>query len=214
MMVQTGRPNSAAPKVVAPPQRLNFGALTGVDSIVNAALPTEPKSDVFVRTGVVLESSKVGAQVKALLSADGDKKANALELFTRITGVRPLGAVSTPADEAKQAELKQLAESIQQLAPAQRLALVKAVTGPESPYSQVAEKVLINQQLPTLKEFANMFKPDFKANAKQPGVEGVTAAIQAVGVGLLMMPIACPASVLFRPELLGQVMGALALKLI
>ncbi len=184
-----------------------------------ATLSKEPAADSFTKTSALPVTSsepkaasmtkdvaKRANTLKDLLVADGNRKHNAAALFKAVTGVQPLGFQSQQASEQKQALLKTEAEAINQMKPAQKLALMQQLTGVESPFSKVAEKVLVQQQTPGLKDVLNCLKPQTQNQMPEAPAFG----LQAVGLGLLMLPVVCPAGVLLQPSLLGRVVAGLA----
>ncbi len=214
MVVQLDRPQVLAPQQSQKtlPARLIFAAQPQAPVDV-PKVQNGPNADVFQSAGDSSEGQSKAAQASdrlaELLTTSEDRKANAAAFFQAVTGKLPF-RVSLEAQAEKQAELQALAETVKQMNPQQKVALMQKLTGTESPYSKVAETVLINQQLPNLKDVANLFKPQ----AQQKSLEGLSVAIQGVGLGLLLLPILCPASILFRPELLGQFAAGLAVILL
>lgn len=214
MVVQLDRPQVLAPQHQPKtlPGRVTF---TGTDPKAPADAPkvnNGPETDVFQPAADKPDSpaAQAAGRLADFLKTDEDRKANAAAFFQLVTEKLPYRAATPAIEEQKRAELKALAESVRQMTPLQKVELMQKLTGPESPYSKVAETILVNQQLPNMRDVANLFKPQ----VQQRNFDGIAAAIQGIGLGLLLLPVLCPASILFRPELLGQFAAGLAVILI
>ena len=199
MVVQLFKPQLALPsaKAVTAPAQPKFASEPALPELQKG-----PSTDVFQRKS----PAAAATQVETLLKGDPDKKSNGAKLFELVTGVKLAPGMTTPADEAKQQNLKAAADTIKAMNPQQKVELMQKLTGPESPYSKIAETILVNQQQPTLKEFVNLFKPE----VQKPGLSGIGTAFQGAAMGLLMLPIICPATLVFNPSLVGQVLATAA----
>lgn len=179
------------------------------------AITMGPAADMFVRadkpeTSVTSAVSKPATALKELLNQDANRKANAAMLFKAVSNLLPVGRTEPKLDEGKKAALDVLAQNIQKMTPLQKVDLMREVTGAESPYSKVAETILVQRQTPQLKDMLNCLKPPVENN----GMEGLAAGIQAMGMGLLMLPVLGPTSLLLKPGLFSQVLASLAIAIL
>lgn len=186
---------------------------------------TEPKvqrkleqgltADTFTRSEKTATATKpsvnlTAATIKTLLSGD-DRKHNAAEFFKAVTGIQlPGSKIDMEKSAERQARIQATADAIRQMAPAEKVELMRKLCGPDAPGSRIAESVLINHQAPKLNDLFDAARP----RTKSPSSEGISAGIQAVGMGLLMLPVIAPAGMLLKPDLFGQVLGVLGLMMV
>lgn len=132
-------------------------------------------------------------------------------LFQQATGVA-LSPASTAESlkDGEKAELKTLAHNLQLMTNVQKVDLMHELTGGQSLYTRIAEQVLMQGKAPGMNDILQLGRPDWR----RMGTEGVNAAMRAAGIGLLMLPVLCPATLVFRPDLAGQVMAGVGLALL
>lgn len=176
-------------------EKEQFGPLT--DSFKNAQKPAPATTALSIRE----------------LLTGKNAKANALALYEQVTGVKVPGSQLLPKPSNENyANIRTVAENIKGMSAEQKVDLMKKLTGPESPFSKISESILVNQQAPSMREIFNTVRD--RSLLPGSGITGISAAFQSAALGFLMLPIVCPAFMLFRPELLGQVIaGAAALAL-
>ncbi len=154
---------------------------------------------------------EAGQKIADFIKSKGflDRKVAAAQFLKAATGIDHTEYFSQPTEPVSK-EATSLAETVKQLQPQEKVDMVKAMTGDASIYAKYVEKVLIHQQKPSLSETFQLFKPQIQ----EKNFSGVTAAFGAMGTGLMLMPIVLPSSVLFNPNLAGQLVAGLGLLLV
>lgn len=168
-----------------------------------------PQTDQFEKTPPVNAPQQAASDALQLLQDNTGRKANALALYQAVTGVKPMPITTQQPTEPSidsQDRIQALAQSLQKMSAAEKLDWVRHVTGPESPHSKVAESILVNQNMPSLKELYNCVKPTQAVRS----LENLSAGVQGAALGMLALSLVAPTSLLFRPELLGQVAAGVA----
>lgn len=107
-------------------------------------------------------------------------------------------------------ELVDIANKLELLSNTEKVEFMKDVTGASSNFSRYAEKVLIQDANPGIKETLKLFKPQ----VKDQSVQGYRDAFSAMGVGLMMMPLLLGGKMLFNPALLGRFVAGLGIALV
>lgn len=107
------------------------------------------------------------------------------------------------------AQLVDIAENLELMSKAEKVEFMRDMTGTTSNFARYAEKVLIHDANPGIKETLKLFKP----NVKETSIGGLKDAFSAMGVGLLMMPLVLSGKVLFNPNLIGRFVAGLGIAL-
>jgi hypothetical protein len=153
--------------------------------------------------------TKAANVLKKLLTPGPDQKETASVLLKAAAGKSLPPTDGLDPTTRKQAEAKRLGESIHHMSSADKVQLVREMTGQGSPYGEVAAKLLA-RQAPTMKDWLNLFRP--RPEAATPNVAG--SAVQVAGLGMLMLSVVAPAALVAQPALIGKLISTLALKLL
>ena len=193
-----------------------------------AALATQ-QPDRFERTARVMAQpepqvaqqkttgARVAQKLANLMSDAGmlERKQLAAQFLKLTTGIDYTNAVPKffQLKPEQQAQVQQLARQVQELSPANRVELVKALAGDHSVVARYVDKMLMTDQSPTLKQTRNMLRQNIEQPPQQAS-PGVALAVGGVAMGLLMLPLVAPAAALVSPAMASRVAAAVGLLLL
>ncbi|HEY9688121.1 MAG TPA: hypothetical protein V6C52_14195 [Coleofasciculaceae cyanobacterium] len=189
-----------------------FQAPKGAVTFGKAATPSwGAASDVFIKKSAPADTARTALQANRLMTLLRDeinqekRRTNAVAFFHALTGQPPMFHKTPQVEEARRVELETIAKTVREMPPAQKLELIRQTTGPASPYSRVAEALLVNQEMPTMKDVMRCVAPG--KNDITPASTGA----QTAAFGLLMLSsVLMPAAAIMRPDLAAQAVAAAA----
>jgi hypothetical protein len=194
-----------------------FQAPKGAVTFGKAATPSlEAASDTFIKKPAPTDPARTALQANRLMTLLRDesnqekRRSHAAAFFHAMTGQPSLHQNilhKTPqVEEARRVELETIAKTVREMPPAQKLELIRQTTGPASPYSRVAESLLVHQEMPTMKDVIRCVVPG--KNDITPASTGA----QTAAFGLLMLSsVIMPAAAIMRPDLAAQAVAAAAM---
>lgn len=146
------------------------------------------------------------------------KKAALASLAQQVTAVDLQKSVFNRGDFLNPANLEEAdkkviaatAQAIQAMSNQDKLQFVKDMTGERSRYAVYAEKVLLSDTRPSIRETLLLLKPNFHNRT----IAGIRESMAALGIALVVMPLVLPTVILFNPSALGQLLLGLGVWLL